>query len=446
MTTTNKTPRFPKGYSIFQVLLKTNDFLKHPIHFIQKSMDKFGDSYGVTLPDGRKIIWTKNPEFVDYVLRVNQRNFIKSAFSTGRAADFFGNGLVFSTGEYWRRQRRLIQPGFHRQKLLGLYGIIIKTIEEFLAEIPTDQAIDVYPIVNHLSFTVLINSLFDISLSKELLTELNQLFNEIQAFIMDEANKPYKKLFYPITGVEKKQYAKSKRLRAILLDIIKERKSSSNTYTDILDMLLHSTYEDTGEVMTEEQMIDELLILLFAGFETSSNVMSWLLYLLAINKTSKEKLVQSLKGTDTYESVQNEYLKATINEGLRLYPAAWMTERMSVKADTFEGIAIPKDTHIMPFFYGVHRNKKYWNNPDNFQPERFIKDGSLLKSKAFFPFGVGPRMCIGNHFALAEISFFIHAFFEKFDIEATDQVPKMNPLLTLQPDKIMVKIKSRFGG
>ena len=443
MTTTNKTTRFPEGYSLFQVLLKTNDFLKQPVHFVQKSMDKFGDSYGVNLPRGRKLIWTRDPKFIDYVLRVNQRNFTKSEFATGRAADFFGNGLVFSKGDYWRRQRRLIQPGFHRQKLLGLYGIVIKTIEEFLAEIPTDKAIDIYPIMSHLSFTVLVNSLFDISLSKELLTELNQLFNELQAFIMDEANKPYKKLFYPINGVEKKQYTKSKRLRAILGDIIKKRKSSSNTYTDILDMLLHSTYEDNGEVMTEEQMIDELLVLLFAGFETSSNVMSWLLYLLAVNKTSKEKLVQSLKGTDIYESGKNEYLKATINEGLRLYPAAWMTERVSIEADTFEGVDIPKDTHVMSFFYGVHRNKKYWDHPDAFQPERFLKDGALIKSKAFFPFGVGPRMCIGNHFALAEITFFIHAFFEKFDIEATDQVPKMNPLLTLQPDKIIVKIKQR---
>ena len=443
MTTTTKIPSFPKGYSLFEVLLKNNDFLKHPVKFVQKSLDKFGDSYGATLPGGRKIIWTRDPQFIDHVLRVNQRNFIKSDFATGRASDFFGNGLVFSKGDYWRRQRRLIQPGFHRQKLIGLYDIIIKTIQETLVEIPTGTPVDIYPLMSHLSFKVLINSLFDISLSTALMTELNQLFNELQAFLMDEANKPYKKLFYPFNNVEKKQYAKSERLRAILRDIIQERRNSTHTYTDILDMLLNSKYEDTGEGMTEQQIIDELLVLLFAGFETSSNVLSWLLYLLAENKASKEKLVQTLKGKDIYSSGQNEYLKATINEGMRLYPAAWMTERIALKEDAFGEYAIPKDTHILSFFYGVHRNKKYWESPDEFQPARFLKAGKIIKSKAFFPFGAGPRLCIGNHFALAEITFFIHAFFEKFDVVTTGQVPQMNPLLTLQPDKIILKVIPR---
>lgn len=441
--TTTKIKQFPKGYSLFQVLLKTNDFLKKPIDFVEKAMDKFGDNYGATLPGGRKIIWTRDAKFIDHVLRINQRNFIKSDFATGRASQFFGNGLVFSKGDYWRRQRRLIQPGFHRQKLLGLYGIMIKTIQESLVEIPTETPVDIYPLMQNLAFSVLVNSLFDISLSKELMTELNQLFNELQVFLMDEANKPYKKLLYPISGVEKKQYAKSARLRAILLAIIKERKKSTHNYTDILDMLLNSKYEDTGESMDEQQIIDELLVLLFAGFETSSNVLSWLLYLLAKNHGVREKLVANIKGKTILESHQNEYLKATVNEGLRLYPAAWMTERITVKDDVFGEYAIPKDTHILSFFYGLHRNEKYWDAPSEFRPERFLKEGQLIKRQAFFPFGVGPRMCIGNHFALAEITFFIHAFFEKFEVETTRQVPKMNPLLTLQPDKIILKIKAK---
>jgi len=418
MTTTKEKHHFPKGYGLVEVLFKTNDYLKHPIKFVQKSLDKFGDSYGVTFPGGRKVIWTRDPKFIDYVLRVNQRNFMKSDFSIGRATDFLGNGLVFSKGDYWRKQRRLIQPGFHRQKLIGLYDIMIKTIQETLTEIPTGTSIDICPLMSHLSFKVLINSLFDISLSTALMTELNQLSSDFQHFLIDEANKPYKRLFYPFNGVEKKQYAKAERLRAVLRDIIQERKSSAHTYTDILDMLLNSKYEDTGEGMKEEQIIDELLVLLFAGFETTSNVLSWILYLLAKNQASKEKLVQTLKGN-------------------------WMTERITIKADTFGAYAIPKDTHILSFFYGLHRNKKYWDSPNDFQPERFLKDGKVIKSKAFFPFGAGPRMCIGNHFALAEIGFFLHAFFEKFDVATTDQVPEMNPLLTLQPDKVLLKIRQR---
>jgi len=425
MTTTTK-HHFPKGYSLFQVLFKTNDFLKNPVRFVEKSMDKFGDTYGATLPGGRKIIWTRDSKFIDDVLRINQRKFIKSDFATGRAAHFFGNGLVFSKGAYWRRQRRLIQPGFHRQKLMGLYDVMIKTIQETLEEMPIEEPVDIYPLMGNLSFKVLVNSLFDISLSKELMTELNQLFNELQQFIMDESNKPYMKLFYPINGLEKKQYTKAARIRTILSDIIQVRKNSSHTYTDILDMLLNSRYEDTGEAMNEEQIIDELLVLLFAGFETSSNVLSWLVYLLANNKPAKEKLVATLSGKTILESSQNEYLKATVNEGLRMYPAAWMTERISLEEVTFGEYLIPKDTHILSFFYGLHRNEKYWDAPNEFEPERFLKDGKMIKTKNFFPFGVGPR-----------------TFFEKFDVERTGQVPEMNPLLTLQPDKVILKIKPR---
>ncbi len=443
MTKTTKKYNLPTGYSLLQVLLKTNDFLKSPINFVEQSLDKFGDSYFASLPGGHKIIWTRDPKFIDYVLRENQRNYTKSEMAVGRASQFFGKGLVFSKGDYWRRQRRLIQPAFHRQKLMGLFDIMIKTIQEVLTEIPTDKPVDIYPIMSRLSFKVLVNSLFDISLSEELQSELNQLFAEIQQFLLDDTNKPYLRLFYPINGVEKKHYAKAERLRTIMRDIIQERKRSKENYTDILDTFINSTYEDTGEKMNEEQIIDELFVMLFAGFETSSNTLSWLLYLLAKNKPVKEKLVASLQGTTIYESAHNNYLKATINEGLRLYPAAWMTDRIALEDDTFGEYSYPAGTHVMPFFYGVHRNKKWWDNPSAFQPERFLAADKLVKHKAFSPFGAGPRMCIGNHFALAEIAFLVHAFFGKFDIETTDQVPQMNPLLTLQPDKIILKVKSR---
>lgn len=443
MTTTKKKSLPIQGYSLLQAILKTGAFLKSPVTFVQQSMDKFGDSYSAVLPGNRNIIWTQNPEFIDHVLRINQRNYIKSEFIFGRASDFFGKGLVFSKGEYWRKQRRLIQPAFHRKKLMGLYGIMIKTIQEVVAEIPTGKPIDMYPLMSNLSFRVLVNSLFDISLSKELVDELNQLFNDLQVFLMDETNRPYQKLLYPFNGAEKKQHTKSERLRAIMQNIIQERRASNHDFTDILDTLLNSTYEDTGEYMHEDQVIDELLVLLFAGFETTSNTLSWLLFLLADNKEVTKKLVTSLQGTNIEETAQNEYLKATIHEAMRLYPAAWMTERVVLKDDTIGDYVIPAGTHIMTFFYGLHRNEKLWDTPDEFQPERFLKDGKVIKAKGFFPFGVGPRMCIGNHFALAEIMFFVHAFFEKFDVETTGQIPEMNPLLTLQPNKVILNIKKR---
>ena len=126
---------------------------------------------------------------------------------------------------------------------------------------------------------------------------------------------------------------------------------------------------------------------------------------------------------------------------MRLYPAVWMTERVAIEDDTFEDYSFPKNTIIIPFFFGLHRDKNLWNEALNFVPERFIINHKVTKSKNYFPFGAGPRMCIGNNFAIAEMSFFIFSFLKKFKIEATGQVPEMKPLITLRPDNVLLNIK-----
>ena len=440
MPTTKKKYNLPKGYSLLEATLKTKEFLKNPVTFIAKSMAHFGSTeYTAILGYNSKVILTKNPNFISYVLKDNNRNYEKSDFVSGRARNFLGNGLVFNNGADWLKQRRLIQPAFHRQKLKGLYGIVIQTIKEFLKTVPTGE-IDVFPLVNELSFKVLINSLFDLSFSPKIKEELSQLLIDIQAFLVKDVNQPFGRLLYPFTGTERAIVKKSARLRAILLEIINDRKASTKEYCDVLDMLLNSRYEDTGEPMSEDRLIDELLVLVFAGHETTGTSLSWQLYLLANNPAVKAKLLASFEDITVEDCLNNEYFKATINEGMRLYPAAWVTERIALTDDEFGDYFFPKGTLVVPFFYGLHRDENLWENATAFQPERFLKDGTLIRSKQFFPFGAGPRMCIGNHFALAEMHFFLYTFLKEFKLEATDQVPEMTPLLTLRPDKILLKV------
>lgn len=156
------------------------------------------------------------------------------------------------------------------------------------------------------------------------------------------------------------------------MEIINERKASDKTYNDLLDMLLKSTYEDNGEAMTNEQIADEVLILLFAGHETTANTLSSLFYLLSSHKDVLQKLTKSFGDSTVYDCINNEYLKATISETMRLYPAAWMTERVAMADDEFEQFSFPEKTIIIPFFYGLHRDKTFWNNGQDFEPERFI--------------------------------------------------------------------------
>src|ERR1044072_6133119 len=134
----------PAGYSLFQTTLRSNEFLNDPIAFVSKRMEEFSGTYSVALGINKKLILTQDPDFIKYILKENHRNYIKSEFSTERAVDFFGNGLLFSNGESRLRQRRLIQPAFHREKLQGLYHIIVKSIDEFLLTFPTGERIDIY--------------------------------------------------------------------------------------------------------------------------------------------------------------------------------------------------------------------------------------------------------------------------------------------------------------
>ncbi|MDQ6761949.1 MAG: cytochrome P450, partial [Bacteroidota bacterium] len=181
--------------------------------------------------------------------------------------------------------------------------------------------------------------------------------------------------------------------------------------------------------------------IVFAGHETTANTLSWLLFLLSANIDEMQKLSGALHNILPLECLHNEYVKATISEGMRLYPAAWMTERVAIEDDHFEEFFYPKNTIIIPFFFGLHRNKKLWKEELQFKPERFISDPAIYKSKNYFPFGVGPRMCIGNNFAMTEMSIFLYEFFKQFEIEKTDQVPNMKPMITLRADKIILNIK-----
>jgi cytochrome P450 len=438
----SNTYHFPPGRNQWESLLSSVSFLKDPIRVITRNMKKYGGTYSAVLTGKGKIIITEDPDFIQFVLRENHSNYQKSVLSTKTAAKLFGNGLLFSNGESWLRQRRLIQPGFHHQKIQGLHEIVAKTAAAYISDFPIGEKIDIYPLMHKLSFAVLIQSLFDINLSSQTIAEISRSFTDLQDFLMKDINQPFRKLFYPLNNADRSILQKSKNIRKILNEIIGQRIASKESHNDLLDMLLSSTYEN-GEGMEEEQIIDEILVLLFAGHETTANTLSWLLYLLATHPAEAQKLKASIDKTVIYESPQDDYMNAVISEGMRLYPAAWMTERVSLHDDQFGSFRFPRGTIIIPFFYGLHRNKNYWKEESSFNPERFIFSDPVQRNKIknFFPFGAGPRMCIGNNFAMTEMAFILHIFLSRFVVLPTEVVPVMWPLITLRPRKLILQVK-----
>lgn len=439
--------KFPPGYTFLQTYQRAVQVVQSPLETMMESFDRFGESYSVAHGLRGRMILTQDPEFIDYVLRRNQKNYYKSKMVTEQLGRFIGNGLLTSNGAYWMRQRRLIQPGFHPQKVQALYGIMKQTIDNFLEKLPTGQLVDVYPLMNRLALEVVINTLFDIDLPADKVNEIGRIISEIQEFVITDIRQPYKSWWFELSGRVRKNKVKAVRLRNILRTVIRERQGGGKKYNDLLDMLLDARYEDTGEAMTEEQVLDEILILFIAGHETTGNALTWTLYLLSRHGNELEALRSVTNGLSIAETVTHPRLGAVINESMRLYPPAWISDRVSLEDDSFGGFSFPKNTVIGLFYFGLHRSKAHWTEPLSFSPDRFLApDREKEKGKIFFPFGGGPRLCIGNNFAVAEMALFIQAFIHRFELLPTTVSPQMRALVTLRPKGVHLDIKVRQEG
>ncbi|MES2808596.1 MAG: cytochrome P450 [Bacteroidota bacterium] len=434
---------FPDGFSAFQSLAGSFSVVTDPLATLTIRMKKFGGTYSGYIPGRGKVIVTQDPDFVNYVLRENHTNYKKAKLGTAMVAKQLGTSLLFINGDDWRRQRRLIQPGFHQANILKLYETVNKTINGFVANIADGDKVDVYPLMQKLSFSVLINSLFNIDMSPAMTDELCRAFINLQDFMTKDILQPFRRLIYPFTGEERKLVKQWNGVRNMLKGIVEQRRTDETPRHDLLDMLLNARYEDTGEGMTEEQLISEVLILLFAGHETTGSTISWLLYLIAANPNVLDKLKGTITEIDIMDSPRNSYINAIINEGMRLYPSVWITERVTVKDDQFGNFSFPAGTSILTYFYGMHRNESDWEDASTFNPERFLTaDGAIDKNiKAYYPFGAGPRMCVGNNFAMAEMAFVIYTIFKTFNITAPSSQPIAWPLLTLRPREVVLAIK-----
>ena len=405
-----------------------------------ESMGRFNGTYSVHLGLTRFIV-TEDPEFIEHVLKNNHKNYYKSPIQTRQLGRFLGNGLLTSNGEYWLKQRRLIQPGFHMDKIHGLYTIIKKTVDEFLTTLPIGKDIDVYPLMNRLAFQLVINTLFNVDVSEEKRNLLNRFIHEAQAFVVKDIRQPHRSWWFRVSGEMKHNLRQAEAARGIIASLIRERQQSGERCNDLLDMLLDARYEDTGKPMTETQIIDEIMVLIIAGHETTANALAWTLYLLAHNPGEAEKLKYTTLGLDLKETVFSESLNCAIKESMRLYPPAWISDRISLHDDTFNSYTYPKNTIVILFYYGMHRNPKYWTKPDEFIPDRFLKANmEKIRQKAYYPFGSGPRLCIGNNFAMAEMTIFLREFVHHFTVSPGSVAPKLNPLVTLKPDRILLDI------
>lgn len=437
--TANKKYNYPKQLSIVRFLLKAESIRKNPIPFHRKYFDTFGDTFSLKIGKTKHVILSRDNDVAEHILQKHQKNYQKSELQTKFISKYLGNGLLTANGDFWLKQRRLIQPAFHKQKMNQLVQNMQQTIAAELKTLPEENTVALFPIMNQLAFNVVAKSLFHLSTTETEMNRLKVIISDVQDFLIKEIRVPYKAFWFKISGQIKKHEEMALESNAIINKIVEERIQSNTKQNDLLDMLLETRYEDTGEAMSTEQLIDEIKILFIAGHETTANALTFTLHLLGNHPEVQQKIYDELlaiesETADVVEQLQKmTYTNAVLNESMRLYPPAWITDRENTVDDNLLGYNIKKGTLIGVSFYELHRNPKYWENPEDFNPERFLGEQKKESMRYFYPFGAGPRMCIGLGFAMYEMSLTLSYIVKKYTIASLSKSIAINPLITLKP-------------
>lgn len=434
--------------SQFEVFKNRKDILKNPLPFHHRNFQKFGDAFRVKIGYGKSIVFTRDPALIKHVLQKQHKNYQKSPLQTVQLAKYVGHGILTSNGEHWRTHRRMVQPAFHKKKLVGLLGIMQMAIRDALKAIKPDEVINVPPLMGDLAFQVVARSLFSKSDIERPMQRLQQITERNQKMLIREMRQPYLNWWFRLSGAIKRHLALSKEGRHILNTIIEDRLRSGIEGDDLLDMLLNARYED-GTPMSREQLLDEVLILFTAGHETTANALSFALYFLAKDQKVQEKAFQEVEKLDLEKGDIMEnltrlpYIKQCIEEALRLYPPAYVIDRIAMADDTFEGRTIKKNTMILMSVYELHRYQPFWDAPDDFVPERFDRENGKDFQEYYYPFGAGPRMCVGNNFAMHEMTMTVAEVLKTFHLQTDLEAVGINPLISLKPKEVLLKFDKR---
>jgi len=419
---------------------------RDPMRFALEMWHRYGDVVRF-----RFLFWPAyalyHPDQVKQVLQENHRNYTKASFQMKvlRSSSFFGNGLVTSDGDSWLRQRRLMQPSFHRQRLAGFGRLMSEATDAMLdlwqhtalSEAPLDISLE----MSRLTQRIVGLALFSLDLSNEVDT-VGRTFTAISPLISRYASLPFPPLWVP-TPNNRRLKAGLNTLNTVVYTIINERRKRpvDTNATDLLGMLLSAQDEETGEGMSDQQVRDEVLTLLLAGHETTATALTWTWYLLSQHPEVERRLHAELDTVLAGQVPTVEHLDAlpytrmVIQEAMRLYPPVFGLTRFAAASDEVGGYPLPANSMIFVSPYCTHRHPAFWEKPEVFDPERFTPERSAGRPRfAYFPFGGGPRQCIGNAFAMMEAQLVLAAVAQRYTLRLVPgHLVEPQVLLTMRP-------------
>ena len=415
---------------------------RNPAQVLSKYGERYGDTFRLYLGGLKEVIVTTNPAVIQHVLKTNAENYHKSEIQVKRMGHFLGKGLLTTEGEAWRTQRRLIQKGFDRKQLEALSSIMQDSLAESMSDFDRqigDGPVDIYPHLMKMTFAMVAKSLFGARLKDEDIDLVSHTICTVQEFIVRQTLQPYLNPWFAVSGDLRRHEEMRARADGVLMEYIQQRRHQAPGH-DLLQTLMDARYAD-GEGMSDELVLSESMQLLVAGHETSSNGLSWLLYLLSMRPDCLERVrheFDSVLGDAPLshgDVLRFEFTTQVIQEALRLYPPFWMVDRMAVADDRVGDLAIPRGSTVIVFVYGAHHAARHWNDPESFIPERFAKGNEKQQTPfTYLPFGAGPRSCIGSNYAMLQILMILGAVLRKYDFELSPgQTIEARPMVILRP-------------
>jgi len=389
---------------------------------------EYGDVVRVKSPSRQADSYLVNhPDYLRHILVKNHQNYLKGpGFS--RVKMLLGNGIIVSDGAFWRRQRRMIQPAFNKKIIARLSDEVKRCNLELLAawQHKADQGaiIDLTEEASELSLLVILRVLFS---------------EDLDWIIEQQGGNPFSFLTQDLTR-DMKVVLRFRELMKLLQAVIDRRRERKLTRFDFLTMFMDATDKETGEAMSNKELIDELMTLIIAGHETSAITLNWSWYFIATHPEVEQRALQEITATvqgevPDFDQLANlGYIRQLVNEALRLYPPVWLYSRKAIDADRIGDFTIPAGSDIFISPYYLHRHAEYWPQAEHYDPERFSAEAEKTRhNTAFIPFSAGPRRCIGDFFAIVEMQLHFSLMLPKFRMQYQgDQPIELEPFINLR--------------
>jgi cytochrome P450 len=410
------------------------EYRSDPLGFIIKMHNLNGHRSQLKI-FGKDLFIISHPDDVIHVLKNNANSYTKGR-TTKALRQFLGNGLITNEGNSWRKQHRLIRPVMNPKSILSIAPKIFATTSEFLPEIEAKKNLDVFHEMNRLTWRIVLKTLFSLEVSTEMDDWLEDIL-DLMRIITSTTRSSLPLPFWIPTEKNRRMKKILKKFDETVFEIIRERRRGVPK-EDLLQLLIDTKDEGFSQ-MTDLEIRDEIMTFMMAGHETITNSMTWTLMELANNSSYIPKLrteAREFFQDKNFESLQNfPWHSAVIDEVMRLWPPVWVFMRQAQKADQLGEVQIPRKANVVLAPYLSQRSRDFWENPDIFYPERFLPENrKKILPGAYYPFGLGPRACIGAYFAGMEAKIILSSLVHNFEWEIKDQAPQKHEAgISLRP-------------